>query len=63
MRKLLSEDPSRLGRPDVPPCSDAIDEALVGGTPQELKTDLIEMLGRGCCAASYQRLGALCIGC
>lgn len=45
MHKLLSRDPVRLGRPDVPPCSDAIDEALVGGTPQELKADLIELLG------------------
>jgi len=45
MHKLLSEDPTRLGRPDVPPCSDAVDERLVGGTPEELKTDLAEILG------------------
>jgi D-lactate dehydrogenase len=45
MHKLLSEDPTRLGRPDVPPCSDAVDEQLVGGTPEALKTDLIEILG------------------
>ena len=44
MHKLLSADPTRLGRPDVPPSSDAVDEELVGGTPEELKTDLIEIL-------------------
>src|ERR1700733_11482910 len=45
MHKLLSADPTRLGRPDVPPSSDAVDEELAGGTPEELKTDLIEILG------------------
>src|ERR1700683_1719648 len=45
MHKLLSADPTRLGRPDVPPCSDAVDEELVGGTPEELKADLIDILG------------------
>src|SRR5580704_3038525 len=45
MNKLLSADPARLGRPDVPPSADAVDEDLVDGTPEELKTDLIEMLG------------------
>ena len=45
MHKLLSADPTLLGRPDVPPCSDAVDEGLVGGTPEELKADLIEILG------------------
>jgi len=45
MHKLMSADPTRLARPDVPPCSDAVDEGLVGGTPEELKTDLIEILG------------------
>src|SRR6202046_3204835 len=45
MPKFLSADPKRLGRPDVPPCSDAVDEKLVGGTPEELKGELIEMLG------------------
>jgi D-lactate dehydrogenase len=44
MHKFLSADPTRLGRPDVPPSSDAVDEELVGGTPEELKTDLIEIL-------------------
>jgi D-lactate dehydrogenase len=45
MHKLVSADPESIGRPDVPPCLDAVDEALVGGTPDELKTDLIEILG------------------
>ena len=45
MPKFLSADPKRLGRPDVPPCSDAVDEELVGGTPEELKGELIEILG------------------
>src|SRR5271155_205452 len=45
MHKFLSPDPTYLGRPDVPPCSDAVDEDLVGGTPEKLKTDLIEILG------------------
>src|ERR1700733_5828501 len=45
MHKLLSADPKRIGRPDVPPCSDAVDEELVGGTPEELKGELIEILG------------------
>src|SRR6202035_1033631 len=45
MHKLLSADPARIGRPDVPPCSDAVDEQLVGGTPEELKRELIEIVG------------------
>src|SRR5580658_4855359 len=45
MHKFLSADPTRLGRPDVPPCSDAVDEELVGGTPEELKRELIDILG------------------
>ena len=45
MHRFLSADPTLLGRPDVPPCSDAVDEALVGGTADELKADLIEILG------------------
>src|SRR3984885_2142124 len=45
MHKLLSADPKRIGRPDVPPCSDAVDEELVGGTPEELKGELIQILG------------------
>jgi D-lactate dehydrogenase len=45
MNKLLSADPARLGRPDVPPSSDAVDEQRLGGTSEELKTDLIDILG------------------
>src|SRR5580658_788703 len=45
MHKLLSADPTRLGRPDVPPCSDAVDEERVEGTPDELKRELIDILG------------------
>src|SRR3984893_1059732 len=45
MHKLLSADPARIGRPDAPPCSDAVDQELVGGTPEELKGELIEILG------------------
>ena len=45
MNKLLSADPARLGWPDVPPSADAVDEDLVVGTSEELKADLIEMLG------------------
>src|ERR1700684_2955130 len=45
MDKLLSADPARIGRPDVPPSSDAVDEGRVAGTPEELKTDLVEILG------------------
>jgi hypothetical protein len=47
MHKLLSADPTLLGRPDVPPCSDAVDEELAGGTPEALKTDLIEIVALG----------------
>src|SRR5580692_1563591 len=45
MNRFLSADPARIGRPDVSFSSDAVDEALFGGTPEELKTDLIELLG------------------
>src|ERR1700733_13636095 len=45
MNKLLAADPARIGRPDVPPSSDAVDEERVEGTPDELKTDLIDILG------------------
>jgi FAD binding domain len=46
MEEFLSVDPVGIGRPDVPPSSDAVDERLVGGTPEGLKTDLIELLGK-----------------
>src|SRR5580698_10511246 len=45
MNKVLSAEPSRIGRPDVPSCSDAVGEELVGGTPEKLRRDLSELLG------------------
>src|SRR5271154_44539 len=45
MDKLLSANPARIGRPDLPPSSDAVDEVRVAGTPEELKRELIEILG------------------
>src|ERR1700743_1664328 len=45
MNKLLAADPARLVRPDVPPSSDAVHVKLVEGPSEELKTDLIGMLG------------------
>jgi D-lactate dehydrogenase len=45
MERFLSFDPTRLGRPDVPPSSDAVNEELVEGTPASLKADLVEILG------------------
>ena len=45
MHKFLSADPTYIGRPDVPPSPDAVDEELVGGTPEDLKSELIEILG------------------
>jgi len=45
MDRFLSADPTLIGRPDVPPASDAVDEELLHGTPEELKADLIGLLG------------------
>jgi len=45
MKKVLSAEPSRLGRPDVPSCSDAVAEELVDGTPENLRKDLSNLLG------------------
>src|SRR5580698_2542091 len=45
MNRLLSADPARIGRPDVPPSSDAVDEERVEGTSDELKNDLTGILG------------------
>ncbi len=45
MRKLLSPDPTRIGRPEGPALPDAVDPAFVHGTPSTLKRDLIELLG------------------
>jgi D-lactate dehydrogenase len=46
MRKLFSANPSRIGRFDAPPTSDAVPAGLVGGSPGGLKADLIALLGK-----------------
>jgi D-lactate dehydrogenase len=45
-RKLFSANPSRIGRGNGPSKSDAVSAALVDGTPSDLKTDLITLLGK-----------------
>src|SRR3984885_16321880 len=45
MHKLLTPQVARLGRPDVPPETDAVDPSFSEGTPESLKADLIELLG------------------
>jgi D-lactate dehydrogenase len=47
VRKLLSPNPSRIGRFQGAPTSDALPAYMVHGTPAELKTDLIALLGKG----------------
>lgn len=44
--KLLSVDPARIGRFDAPPMGDAIPASLVDGTPGDLKSDLVALLGK-----------------
>ena len=46
MRKLFSATPARIGRCEGLPKSDAVSAALVGGTPADLKGDLIAVLGK-----------------
>jgi D-lactate dehydrogenase len=46
IRKLLSANPARIGRFDGPPESDAIPASLIRGTPSDLKSDLIALLGK-----------------
>src|SRR6478752_6699282 len=46
IRKLFSANPSRIGRPEGPPASDAVPASLVDGTPGDLKADLIALLGK-----------------
>src|SRR5271163_2847043 len=46
LRKLLSANPARIGRFDGPPTSDAVPASLVDGTPSDLRTDLIALLGK-----------------
>ena len=45
MHKLLIPQVARLGRPDVPPETDAVDASFSEGTPESLKVDLIDLLG------------------
>ncbi len=45
-KKLFSANPARIGRFDGPPKDDAVPASLVNGTPSDLKTDLISLLGR-----------------
>ena len=45
MHKLLTPKVARLGRPDVPPETDAVDPSFSEGTPDSLKADLINLLG------------------
>jgi D-lactate dehydrogenase len=45
MHKLLTPQVARLGRPDVPPETDAVDPSFSEGTPESLKADLIGLLG------------------
>src|SRR6202041_2741896 len=45
MHKLLTPQVARLGRPDVPPETDAVAPSFSEGTPESLKADLIELLG------------------
>lgn len=47
MKKLLSVDPTRIGRPPGPATNDAIPEDLADGTPAALKTSLESLLGPG----------------
>lgn len=46
LKKLFSADPTRIGRFDGPPKDDAVPASLVTGTPNDLKADLIALLGR-----------------
>src|SRR6185369_7718075 len=46
IRKLFSANPSRIGRPEGPPASDAVPASLVDGTPGDLKADLIALMGK-----------------
>ena len=46
MQKLFSADPSRIGRFDAPLTCDAVSPTLVDGTPNDLKADLMTLLGK-----------------
>lgn len=44
-RKLLAADPARMGRFECTPMADAAPDALAHGTPKQLKSDLVALLG------------------
>jgi D-lactate dehydrogenase len=46
MRKLLTPHVRAIGRPEGPAQDDAVDPARVEGTPAELTSDLIELVGQ-----------------
>src|SRR5580698_9290563 len=46
MRKLFSANAARIGRFDGPPVCDAVPDSLTEGSPEELKNDLIDLLGK-----------------
>jgi hypothetical protein len=46
MRKLFCVNPARMGRFEASPKCDAVSAFLVGGTPGDLKADLIALLGK-----------------
>lgn len=47
MRKLLSPDPRKVGRPAGDPARDAIPADMLEGTPEPLRRDLRRLLGKG----------------
>ena len=46
MTKLLTPDPSTIGRPEGPAMADAVPEAMLEGAPAKLKADLVALLGQ-----------------
>lgn len=46
MRKALTPDVAAIGRPAGAPQPDAVDAAHAGGTPDELRSDLVAVLGQ-----------------
>jgi D-lactate dehydrogenase len=46
MRKLFSANSARIGRFDGPPVCDAVPAAMTEGSPDTLKAELIELLGK-----------------
>lgn len=46
MRKLFSANPARIGRFDGPPVCDAVPASMIEGSPDDLKADLIDLLGK-----------------